>query len=310
MEGMAPHSPSLPARCPSSPHNTLPGGCRGFPLGAGAQGCSHKCPTAGAGPQAGPIRPRAMEHFTGHLRLPFRSPCGAPWRPHCAIPAPLPLVGGYGVKGVSQDTEIGLDPTQRLALSMTSISAAQGHEEEEEAVTGMAWEQGEDEEGAGDVMVLRYFTPWGTSLGRRWPSPGLSHGMSAAGFICHLQHCPCYRPCQPGPPTHALLITFSISSKQLPGIAPASQAFPHTPPHRHQSLLSPLHISSTTSAILSPKAGQRLHAQRCTSGEQSIFPRGSRLRQVTSLPAPSQHIPIGKMLPAGLFAHKHFPLGA
>lgn len=87
-----------------------------------------------------------MEYFTGHLRLPFPSPCGAaggPRPPPCAIPGPLPLVGGCGafleVKGVSQDMQmcIGLDPTQHLTLSITSISAARGHGgEEDEAVTG------------------------------------------------------------------------------------------------------------------------------------------------------------------------------
>lgn len=37
-------------------------------------------------------------------------------------------------------------------------------------------EHQEDEEGAGDMVVLRYLSPWGASLGSAWPSPGLSHG--------------------------------------------------------------------------------------------------------------------------------------
>ena len=37
-------------------------------------------------------------------------------------------------------------------------------------------EDREDEEGAGDMVTLRYLAPWGASLGSGWPSPGLSHG--------------------------------------------------------------------------------------------------------------------------------------
>lgn len=57
-----------------------------------------------------------------------------------------------------------------------------------------------------------------------------------------------------------------------------------------------LPISSNTSPIFSPKAGQMLHTWRCTFGEQSILQRGAGFssghQQITS--------PLGKMLPAQL----------
>lgn len=64
---------------------------------------------------------------------------------HLPVPSLHPFlwwkaVGGVlGVKGVSQDTQtcIGLDPTQHLALSITSTRAARGHgDEEDKVVTG------------------------------------------------------------------------------------------------------------------------------------------------------------------------------
>lgn len=74
-------------------------------------------------------------------------------------------MGFLGVQGVSQDMQmcVGLDLTQHLALNITSISAAQGHEARK-----MWWSQGwrqaqEDEEGTGDTAVLKYLTPWGAS---------------------------------------------------------------------------------------------------------------------------------------------------
>lgn len=58
---------------------------------------------------------------------------------------------------------IGLDLTQHLALNITSISAARGHEARK-----MWWSQRwgqaqEDEEGTEDTAALKYLTFWGAS---------------------------------------------------------------------------------------------------------------------------------------------------
>ncbi|KAK2540862.1 hypothetical protein Q9966_004561 [Columba livia] len=107
---MAPPSPRLPARCPSWPRSTPPtstmhcrGGCQGSPPGTGARGCSHKCPCC----WGRPCLTRAMEHFTGHLHLPFSSPCRAAGGPQPPLHPFLlweVVVSILGVKGVSQDT--------------------------------------------------------------------------------------------------------------------------------------------------------------------------------------------------------------
>lgn len=136
----------------------------------------------------------------------------------------------------------------------------------------------------------------------------------------------CLAPWGGGPgraPTPALL-----SPSPPPSSAISSQGL-HLPPrcapadcHADAKLsLSPLPISSTTSPIFSPLARRRLPAWRCTFGEQSILPRGSRLQRWL----PASHIPPcsepahphrGRRCPqlrghsSGLDAQKHFPLGA
>ena len=92
-------------------------------------------------------------------------------------------------------------------------------------------------------------------------------------------------PCPPLP------IASSISSKQLPGIAPTTQVHPRCPPRRRQALLVP----AARQQHHQPHLPQSQAEAAC--GEQSILPRVTRLVVAVSRSHPSL---LGKMLPAWL----------
>lgn len=99
-------------------------------------------------PRGGPIRPGRWSISQDTHACLSPAPVGLQDDPsHLPVPSLHPFlwwkaVGGIlGVKGVSQDTQtcIGLDPTQRLALSITSTSTAWGHGgKEDKVVPGQA----------------------------------------------------------------------------------------------------------------------------------------------------------------------------
>lgn len=130
-------------------------------------------------------------------------------------------------------------------------------------------------------------------------------------------------PAQEPASPHRLLHLQQTNLQQnppVPGDCSCSPGMPLTHCHADaKPSLSPLPIRSTTSSIVTPKAGQRLHARRRTLGEQSILPRGTGFKWWL----PAGHIPPcsepaqphwGRSCQhgcgSGLDAHKHFPLGA